>query len=350
MTCSDERRCAMPAVSVIVPMYNVRPYIEACLRSLQNQTFRDFEALCIDDGSTDGTLEVAREAVGDDGRFTFLSQENAGQSAARNAGIARATGAYLVFLDSDDRYEDRTLQTLFDRAERDKLDDLFFSARTVYEDDEARARYRDDYDDRAAIEGVMTGQELMVRFADADSFCVSPALQFIRRDFLDESGIRFYEGIVHEDNLFTCLMLASVERAAFLDEQLYVRRVRAGSTMTELRELRHVYGHFKSAYELEAWLRDHAGECSAAFVRALLHHIAFCYDRAAFDALSFDEARLEAQAAALELDEGVSFRLHVIEHARETGGIRKEFLESTTYRIGRAIMAVPCWLKDRLSR
>ena len=133
----------MPAVSVIIPMYNVRPYIEDCLLSLKRQTFGDFEALCVDDGSTDGTLEAARKAGGDDARFSFLSQANAGQSAARNAGIARATGKYVVFLDSDDYYEDRALQMLFERAERDGLDDLFFSARTLYEGEDVRARYHD---------------------------------------------------------------------------------------------------------------------------------------------------------------------------------------------------------------
>lgn len=337
-------------VSVIVPMYNVAPYIEECLSSLKGQTLKSFEAICIDDGSTDDTLELARRAVGDDARFSFLSQANAGQSAARNKGIAEAKGTYLVFLDADDRYEHRTLQTLFERAERDDLDDLFFSARTIYEDAAARASYRDDYENRRSIEGVMTGRELMARFSEADSFSVSPALQFIRREFLQGSGQLFYEGIVHEDNLFTCMMLAHAQRAAFLNEPLYVRRVRADSTMTSKREMRHVYGHFKSAYELEAWLRAHAGECSEAFSRALLHHIAFCYDRAAFDALSLDEAQLEACSDKLACDEVLSFRLHVIEHARETSGIRKEYLESTTYKVGRAIMAMPCWLKERLGR
>ena len=153
----------MPAVSVIIPMYNVRPYIEDCLLSLKRQTFGDFEALCVDDGSTDGTLEAARKAGDDDARFSFLSQANAGQSAARNSGIARATGKYIVFLDSDDYYEDRALQTLFERAERDELDDLFFSARTVYEDAEARARYRDDYDDREGIDAAVRSQGFLGR-------------------------------------------------------------------------------------------------------------------------------------------------------------------------------------------
>ena len=254
----------MPAVSVIIPMYNVRPYIEDCLLSLKRQTFGDFEALCVDDGSTDGTLEAARKAGGDDARFSFLSQANAGQSAARNAGIARATGKYVVFLDSDDYYEDRALQMLFERAERDGLDDLFFSARTLYEGEDVRARYHDEYGGRSDIDGIMTGRELMVRFVEEDSFCVSPGMQFVRKSFLDKVGLRFYEGIVHEDNLFTCLMLALAPRTGFLNESLYVRRVRRGSTMTEDREIKHVYGHFKAAYEIEAWLRVHVGVVSLA--------------------------------------------------------------------------------------
>lgn len=340
----------MATVSVIVPMYNVRPYIGECLESLKNQTYEDFEAICIDDGSTDGTLEVARAVVGDDERFVFISQKNAGQSAARNVGIKNAKGRYVLFLDSDDCYEDRTLQTLFDRAERDNLDVLYFSARTVYEDVSVRASYRDDYEGRAFIDGVMTGQELFERFTEEDSFSVSPALQFIRRRFLTESDISFFEGIIHEDNLFTGLVLACASRAAFLNEQLYVRRVRAGSTMTSRRDLRHVYGHFKSAYELETWLRAHVADCRPGFSRALLHHIAFCYDRAAFDALSLDERKLEGCAGELGGDEELSFRLHVIEHANEMRDVRSEYVNSTSYKVGSAMMALPCWVKDRLRR
>lgn len=339
----------MPAISVIVPMYNVRPYIGQCVESLQRQTFRDFQVICIDDGSTDDTLSFARGVVKGDERFSFISQANAGQSAARNVGIDRAEGTYILFLDSDDYYEEHALQTLYDQAERDGLDDLFFSARSEYENAGMRGRYRDDYDSRVDICGSMTGRELLVRFVETDSFCVSPAMQLIRRDFLECADIRFCEGIIHEDNLFTCMMLAYARRAAFLNEPLYVRRVRPGSTMTEQRGIKHVYGHFKSAYELEAWLRaDSRG--ARAFDEALLHHIAFCYDLAAFDALSIDEKTLDECACRLLRDEELSFRLHVIEHAREMGGVRKEYIESTTYRMGRAIMALPCWLKERIGR
>ena len=340
----------MPAISVVVPMYNVEQYVSQCLQSLQRQTFEDFEAICIDDGSTDGTLSVAQETVVGDSRFAFVSQENAGQSAARNVGIDRASGAYVLFLDSDDYYVEGALAYLYERAERERLDDLFFSARTEYEDAQSRRLYRDEYEERADIPGVMTGREIFARFAEEDSFCVSPAMQFIRREFLEASRIRFYEGIVHEDNLFTCMMLAYARRTGFSNKQFYVRRVRAESTMTAKREVRHVYGHFKSAYELEKWIRANSETCSREFVKVFLHHISFCYDLSAFDALSIDEDALEARACSLPHDEEISFRLHVIEHAREMGGVRKEYLDSTTYKIGHAIMTVPCWLKERFGR
>ena len=82
----------------------------------------------------------------------------------------------------------------------------------------------------------------------------------------------------------------------------------------------------------------------------MLRHIAFCYDLAAFDALSIDEEALDERACQLLRDEELSFRLHVIEHAREMRGVRKEYIESMTYRMGRAILALPCWLKERIGR
>ncbi|MEG0454544.1 MAG: glycosyltransferase family A protein, partial [Bacteroides sp.] len=90
------------AVSVIVPIYNCASYIGECLGSLKAQTFADFEVLCVDDGSTDGSLDVARVAVVGDDRFWFGAlSENRGQSAARNVALDRAQGEYLVLLDSD---------------------------------------------------------------------------------------------------------------------------------------------------------------------------------------------------------------------------------------------------------
>lgn len=92
-----------PLISVIVPVWNVAAHVGACLRSLAAQSLPDFEAIVVDDGSTDDSLARARSAVAGDARFRFLEQPNRGLSAARNAGLAVARGAFVAFLDSDDR-------------------------------------------------------------------------------------------------------------------------------------------------------------------------------------------------------------------------------------------------------
>ncbi|MBT2366922.1 CDP-glycerol glycerophosphotransferase family protein [Streptomyces sp. ISL-10] len=89
-------------LSVVVPVHNVEDYLEECLRSLAEQSLRDIEVVMVDDGSTDGSGDIARRFVADDQRFTLVSQENAGLGAARNAGIRRASGEFLAFVDSDD--------------------------------------------------------------------------------------------------------------------------------------------------------------------------------------------------------------------------------------------------------
>lgn len=93
---------ADPAISVVVPMYEVAPYVEDCLRSIAAQTCTDLEVICIDDGSTDGSGDIAAEFAAGDARFRVVRQDNSGLSAARNAGAALATGEFLAFVDSDD--------------------------------------------------------------------------------------------------------------------------------------------------------------------------------------------------------------------------------------------------------
>ncbi len=93
----------MPRVSVVVPIYNVEAYLEECLASLRAQTFADLEVVMVDDGSPDASAAIAASVAEEDPRFVLVRQENAGLGAARNAGVARAAGELLMFVDSDDR-------------------------------------------------------------------------------------------------------------------------------------------------------------------------------------------------------------------------------------------------------
>lgn len=102
-----------PLISVIIPLYNARKYLRECLDSVKNQTFTNFECLCIDDGSQDETLSVIREYAAADHRFKVIEQANAGCSAARNTGLRHAKARYVSLLDQDDMYHPQALEVLW---------------------------------------------------------------------------------------------------------------------------------------------------------------------------------------------------------------------------------------------
>ena len=118
-------------VSVIVPIYNAFSYLRPALDSIVNQTLENIEIICVDDGSTDRSLEVLKEYQAADSRIRIVTETNAGPGLARNNGINRARGEYLAFFDADDFYEPSFLELLYERAKRDDLD-IAFSQYDIY--------------------------------------------------------------------------------------------------------------------------------------------------------------------------------------------------------------------------
>lgn len=304
-----------PAISVILPIYAVEDFIGECVESLLAQTFSDFEVVCIDDGSPDDSVAVAQRIVGDDGRFRFFSQENAGLSVARNHGLDEAHGTYVLFLDSDDLYVPEALELLYLTAHADDLDYLDFTAHTFYESARMKRVLNEDYfEQRTDIPGVMTGPELFTRYQELDEYCCPACFHFFKRSLAEDAGLRFVEGIIHEDELFSPLLIAYARRAAFLNEPLYLRRMRDESIMNTRRGLRNVKGVLYVARELDAWLRRYAAgeevgreDVDRAFVGALSERIAMLHWIAVADSLYVDEDELRGYAAALEGDELVDF-------------------------------------------
>lgn len=106
----------MPEISVIVPIYNTDSFLEECLESIAAQTFQDFEAILVDDGSTDSSARIAEGFVKRDSRFRLISQHNLGLSEARNTGLRNARGNWIAFVDSDDVLSPDFLKTLWQAA------------------------------------------------------------------------------------------------------------------------------------------------------------------------------------------------------------------------------------------
>lgn len=111
-----------PKISVIVPVYNVEKYLKKCLNSLINQTLTDIEIICVNDGSIDSSLKILEEFAQADSRIKILTQQNSGQSVARNYGISNATGEYLGFVDSDDWVDLDYFEKLYNAAKDNNCD------------------------------------------------------------------------------------------------------------------------------------------------------------------------------------------------------------------------------------
>lgn len=232
------------AISVIMPCFNAQEYIGETMESLFGQTFQDFEVICIDDGSTDGTLAILEELANGHPNMAVVSEENHRQGYARNQGIARAKGTYIYYMDSDDLLDASCFQVIYGKCEKEGLDLLFFEADSFYESEELERRfpeYKKLYHRKRQYPGIYTGEEMYVQLRKSGDMIVSPCLQIVRREFLGETGIRFPELPLMEDNLYLFQCLLAAKRVAVISERLYLRRVRSASTMTDARQKERQY-------------------------------------------------------------------------------------------------------------
>lgn len=339
-------------ISVIVPLYKTQEHVEACLDSLKAQTYTNFEAICVDDVSPDNTLRVAQAAAADDSRFIFVQRaENGGLSAARNTGIAHAQGTYLMFLDSDDLLVPHALETLLSFATEHNLDLLDYNAQALYETEQLHETHSEDYfQDRQDIEGVHTGAELFSMYQEHIYAC--PAwLHFIKLSLLENAQLSFYEGILHEDELYSPLLHAAAKRAAYLNEALYLHRIHSNTIMTTPRGIRNVAGLLVVTRELEDFLSKHASEYSTAFVEAFAKRICEMETIMAFDLQQCSADEIAELAASLSSADYARLatrglqRMYELqrntEHAAHLQQELDEVYASKTWRLGDTLARLP---------
>ena len=254
-------------VSVIVPVYNTEKYVRKCAESILQQTLEEIELICINDGSTDRSGEILQGYAEKDERVRIIRQENQGQATARNAGIEEAKGEYICFVDSDDSLEAGALEALYRQAAEEKLDVLYFAGNTEYETEEMAGDHK-AYFDRAyrrdQEEGkIFTGREMLRMQREKRQFWRSACMCLIRRQFMEDSGIRFRSGVLHEDNLFAFLLCLKAERTASTGAVYYHRLLRDNSTVTTKATQKNLYGYLEAVLDETEQMKD-AGDDEAA--------------------------------------------------------------------------------------
>jgi Glycosyltransferases involved in cell wall biogenesis len=215
-------------ISLIIPVYNVEQYLEDCLNSVVAQTFHDYEVICVNDGSTDGSKWILEEYQRKCPQIKIISQSNKGLSAARNAGIQAAKGDYLFFLDSDDWIEPNTLEML---ARKQSGEDLIcFNGRRSFEDGTI------EEPDSGIEEMQLTGWEYYNKYAlvSRKFHFVCSVLRLYRREYLLQNNLFFENGIYHEDNLFTPVACYYAQTVKVIPDCLYTYRIREGSITTTI--------------------------------------------------------------------------------------------------------------------
>lgn len=194
----------MPKISVIVPVYNTEKYIEKCLKSLDDQTMKDFEVVIVNDGSKDESERAIKNYM----RRTrmnikYLKKENGGLASARNYGVERASGKYISFLDSDDYLDKDTFYLLEQYIDKD-IDLIKFKMKTVNEKEEVLEKLD------GPVFDVCTGEEAYKKLCTTDKYMDPACIYLYRREFFVENNFK-YKLRYHEDFGLTSLIIVQAK-------------------------------------------------------------------------------------------------------------------------------------------
>lgn len=242
-----------PEISVIVPIYNVEPYLCRCVDSILNQTFRDIEVLLVDDGSPDGCGAICDEYAARDARVRVIHKKNGGLSSARNAGIDEAAGEWLAFVDSDDWMDLDMLEILHTAAIRHGAQIAECSYRRIYPD-----RVEEETECTAAcIEG--TNVDALEGMYDWRNFKPVAWNKLYRRSVIGD--VRYPVGRLHEDEFTTYRFDWNAEKLVFVDASKYnYDCTRENSITTQAFRENHLDACFAMRERVD-FLQQHGVDC-----------------------------------------------------------------------------------------
>ena len=209
-------------LSIIIPVYNVEEYIARCLDSIYNQNIEEsqYEVIVVNDGSPDGSLDITKTYVLKHTNLTIISQENAGLSAARNAGLEKAQGEYVWFVDSDDWLTCNSISVIFGYL---KESPSLIASRLIFSWGNGETKVIEPNTDKSIVSNV----EYLRKFA------VGAVQRYIiKRDLLIDNKLQFYKGIYHEDAEFAPRLLFSAKEICVIPESVYHYFQREGSIMS----------------------------------------------------------------------------------------------------------------------
>jgi len=222
----------MIKVSVIIPCYNAEYVLESCLDSVLSQTLKDIEVICVDDGSTDNTLNILHKYASLDSRLSVITQQNQYAGVARNNGMAQATGKYFSFLDSDDFFEPTMLKKMYEKCEQDNAD-ICICDSGIYEMSTNRVLY-----DIYQLQRYLLPEFIPFSREDAPDDIMTlcnpaPWNKMFRSDFIREHGLQFQALKRSNDVFFSEAAMVMAKRITICDQWFITRRRGSSTSLTE---------------------------------------------------------------------------------------------------------------------
>lgn len=214
----------MDLISVIVPIYKVEPYLETCIISLVNQTYKELEIILVDDGSPDKCGEICDKWAKIDSRISVIHKHNGGLSDARNSGIEIARGKYIAFVDSDDWIDLNYYEILHNQLLKSHASIAASGVVFSYKDHEDKQMYNQKA-------GIYTSEEALKTIQNNEGFLAVAWNKLYLKELFKE--IRYPYGIIHEDEFVTYRVISNASKLVLCPDALYHYRQRDGSIMTE---------------------------------------------------------------------------------------------------------------------
>lgn len=245
----------MVKISVIVPVYNCEDYIEESIKSILNQSFKDIEVICVDDGSTDDSLNILKELSMQDTRLKVFTQENQGSSVARNNALEKASGDYIYFFDADDYIVDDCLEKIYNNAINNDSDIVIFK----YD------QYKEGYflkHSEQDIEKQFSKTDFTNFTFDCYDYRIrafkgpfAPWFKFYKKEFLDKYDFEFPPGLNHNDVPFHVKTILKASKISFIPEYLYHYRIDNPNSIsnTRLKNFKDIFSIIKI---VEDFLKD----------------------------------------------------------------------------------------------
>lgn len=228
----------MVEFSIIIPVYNVEKYLRQCLDSIVNQTFSNFEVICINDGSTDNSLEILNEYAAKDKRFIILSQENQGQGIARNKAIDMANGEIIMFVDPDDFIDLNALEILYNKYKETNVEIVQFDYELYRKDNNKPNKihsFQDNY--KEDLKFVLKNNQIF-SFRDFEkvqfeSIGLAVWSRIYSTKFIKENNIKFAPNKHGEDHIFSLKSMMLANKILYINTPFYHYRERIGSAVNK---------------------------------------------------------------------------------------------------------------------